>query len=239
MVQAQALLMRIHAWKLVTRRELRPTDQERAKDWEKRAEKATGEIFLRLDSANRDAVVDDLDNPVHMWEKLQRHHEDKSSLRRFNAYEDLFNIRKKEDESLVALGTRINEVMLRIKNLRPPSFDLTSLDDELVCMTMLRALPEEYHHLSTSLQLADKLDKSTLLQAFITEDINQKRRVESGSSPVASALSAVAAATVCAFCSLPGHSIESCYRFCEAKASASKEAQEKRQKRQEGGRKRS
>ena len=56
----QALLMRIHAWKLVTRRELRPTDQEEAKDWEKRAEKAAGEIFLRLDSANRDAVVDDL-----------------------------------------------------------------------------------------------------------------------------------------------------------------------------------
>ena len=118
------LLMRIHAWKLVTRRELRPTDQEEAKDWEKRAEKATGEIFLRLDSANRDAVVDDLDNPVHMWEKLQRHHEDKSSLGRFNAYEDLFNVRKRDDESMEELIGRVSTLMRRIQNSRPSAFTL-------------------------------------------------------------------------------------------------------------------
>lgn len=128
--------------------------------------------------------------------------------------------------------------MLKIKNLRTKDFDLAELDDELACMTMLHALPEEFHHLSTSLQLADKLNKATLLQAFITEDINQKCKVESGSFPVASALSAAVSAVVCAFCSLPGHSIDSCYRFREAKAAASKEAQEKRQKRQEGDRKR-
>ena len=86
-------------------------------------------------------------------------------------------------------------------NIHPPSFHLTSIDDELVCMTMPCALSEEY----SDLQLADKC------------------RVESGSSPVVFALSA---------------SIESCYHFRDAKASASKEAQES-QKPQEGGRKHS
>ena len=173
-----------------------------------------------------------------MWTKLESVHLQQRPGARFNAYDDLFSIRKKEDESLFSLSTRIDECMLKIKNLRPKDFDLSKLDDELACMTMLRALPEEFHHLSTSLQLADKLDKATLLQAFITEDINLKRRAESGSSPVASALSAAVSNVICAFCSLPGHSIDSCFRFREAKAAASKEAQEKRQKRQEGGRKR-
>ena len=221
----KAWMMRSGLYRLVKGLEKRPspadkaavTDVEQAAmdKWDEKALKAAGELFLAIEVEQRTHLAGIEDDPVAIWTKLESVHLQQRPGARFNAYDDLFNIRKKEDESLVALGTRINEVMLRIKNLRPPSFDLTSLDDELVCMTMLRALPEEYHHLSTSLQLADKLDKSTLLQAFITEDINQKRRVESGSSPVASALSAVAAATVCAFCSLPGHSIESCYRQCK------------------------
>ena len=61
------------------------------------------------------------------WEKLQRHHEDKSSLGRFNAYEDLFNIRKKEDEGMEELIVRVSTAMKRVKASIPGQLHSLSL----------------------------------------------------------------------------------------------------------------
>ena len=40
-------------------------------------------------------------------------------------------------------------------------------------MALIRSLPEEYQHLFTLLLLKDKLDKSTILQAFRSEELNR------------------------------------------------------------------
>jgi hypothetical protein len=107
------------------------------------------------------------EDPIKMWELLEAAHLSKKPGAKFNAYDDLFNIRKQDDETLVDLGVRIEKAMQTIQNLRPADFTIDKLDAELQCMVLIRSLPEEYHHLSTSLLLKDQLDKSTILQAFV------------------------------------------------------------------------
>ena len=76
------------------------------------------------------------------------------------------------------LGVRIEKAMATIQNLRPSSFTIDMLDEELQCMALIRALPEDYRHLSTNLLLMDKLDKTTILQAFRSEELNRQRQTE-------------------------------------------------------------
>jgi len=67
----------------------------------------------------------------------------------------------------------VEDRMKEIKDLGPDSFDLNSLDGELASMTLIRALPaEEYSLFTFSLLLKDKLDKATVHQAFVNEDIH-------------------------------------------------------------------
>ena len=76
------------------------------------------------------------------------------------------------------LGVRIEKAMATIQNLRPSGFTIEMLDEELQCMALIRALPEEYRHLSSSLLLMDKLDKIVILQAFQSEGQNCQRHNE-------------------------------------------------------------
>ena len=105
-----------------------------------------------------------------IWKKLEAVHLVKKAGSRFNAMTDLFRIRKSEDETLQSLVNRVSESMLRIKNLRPSGYDLDKLDDELTCMAMIGALPEDYDNFVNSLLLVDqdKIEKSVIIQAFHT-----------------------------------------------------------------------
>ncbi|KAF8809422.1 hypothetical protein BYT27DRAFT_7008601, partial [Phlegmacium glaucopus] len=77
------------------------------------------------------------DNPVAMWTALQAVHMQKHPGHRFNAYDDLFSIRKQEDESLQTLMNRVDAALRRIQDLCPAGFDLKQLDDELASMAMI------------------------------------------------------------------------------------------------------
>ncbi|EGN91310.1 hypothetical protein SERLA73DRAFT_19158, partial [Serpula lacrymans var. lacrymans S7.3] len=122
-----------------------------------------------------DGIIDD---PVKIWEKLAIVHVSKKPGTRFNAYDDFFSIRKKEDESLQSLMTRIDEGMHQIQNLRPTGFSLSELDHELTCMAMIRALPDQYAHFTSSLLLLGTLDKTQLRDAFLAEEVNRRHRAE-------------------------------------------------------------
>jgi hypothetical protein len=143
--------------------------------WEQKAEKAAGEIYLLVENDQRVHFRGHEEDPIKMWELLVAAHLFKKPGARFNTYDDLFNIRKQNDETLVDLGVRIEKAMQTIQNLRPADFTIDKLDAELQCMALIRSLPEEYQHLSTSLLLKDELDKSTILQAFRSEELNHHR----------------------------------------------------------------
>ena len=108
-------------------------------------------------------------DPAAMWQKLEAIHIQKKPGTRFNAYDVLFNIRKEENETLTALMARADKAMQDIKSLRPSGFSLTDLDKELLCMTLIRALPE-YNNFASSLLLLDSLDLDKLKSAFQNEE---------------------------------------------------------------------
>ena len=116
--EMKAWLMRNGLWRLVSGKETKPKEKDELVKWEVKAEKATGEIYLLVESDQRVHFRGDEEDPVKMWKLLEDAHLSKKPGARFNAYDDLFNIRKQDDESLVVLGVRIEKAMQSIRNLR-------------------------------------------------------------------------------------------------------------------------
>ncbi|KXN87621.1 hypothetical protein AN958_08361 [Leucoagaricus sp. SymC.cos] len=129
--------------------------------WEAIADKAAEWLYLMVEPEQRVHFAN-REDPVEMWEFLKSVHLQRCPGTCFNTYDDLFNIRKAEDESLQTLINRVKDY----------TFNLKSLDEELTSMTLIHALPaEEYPSFTSSLLLKDKLDKATVYQTFVTEDI--------------------------------------------------------------------
>jgi hypothetical protein len=152
-------------WLLVNGSETRPaSDTDLQAKWDVKADKAAGELYLACSVEQRmhiDAVQDD---PVKIWTTLASIHLQQRPGARFNAWDDFFSIRKQPDESLSTLIARIEDGMSKIKELRPTGgkngYTIQDLDAELICMTMVRSLGEEYSHFASSLMLLKSLDKS-------------------------------------------------------------------------------
>ena len=144
-------------------------DGDELAKWETKQEKAAGEIYLGVESDQRVHFRGQEDDPKAMWDSLKKAHLHQKPGARFNAYDELFSIHKADDETLMDVATRVEKAMSNIKNLRPTDFTLDKLDDELLCMAMIHALPESFANLTSNLLLVDKLDKSVILQAFKSE----------------------------------------------------------------------
>jgi hypothetical protein len=139
-------------------------------DWKRKTAKASGELWLAIEDSQKVHVKDIKSDPAATWRKLEGVHLQKKPGARFTAYETLFSIRKQEDESLDALMTRADKASQDIKALRPPQFTLQNLDEELLCMALIRVLPAEYNGFVSSLLLLDSLDVDKLKSAFQNEE---------------------------------------------------------------------
>ena len=115
----RAWLMRNGLWKLVSGKLPKPRDDEELLKWKTKAEKAAGEIYLLVENDQRVYFRGHEDDPIQMWQLLEAAHLSKKPGARFNAYDDLFSIRKQDTESLVDLGVRIEKSMQAIQNLCP------------------------------------------------------------------------------------------------------------------------
>ena len=248
--------MKLGLWMLVKGVELKPEGVDSkaltaAEDaailaWEIKAGKAAGELYLAVQGDQRTHLSGIEDNPVAIWTKLESVHLQKHSGSRFLSDDTFFSIQKKEDESLTSLITRIYEGMIQVKNLRPKDFKLEDLDEELVCMAMIRALLSEFDSFASFLQLLDKLEKFKLQKSFIAEKLRrqctllspalQVTSFASHTSNNSSTTSQHASTSFCEFCGLPGHSASFCYRCKAAKVDATKKALEKHLQRKQKGR---
>ena len=222
--EMKAWLMKNGLWRLVSGRETKPIKEEALATWEAKAERAAGEIFLLVENDQRVHFCGFEEDPVEIWKKLESAHLSKKPGARFNAYDDLFSIRKDDKESLMDLGVRIEKAMATIQNLRSSSFTIETLDEELQCMALIRALPEEYRHLSSSLLLMDKMDKDVILQAFRSEEQNRQRHTETvnqakanGQKGSRSSKTPLKADTHCYFCKKKGHWTDTCPELKELK----------------------
>ncbi|EPS93777.1 hypothetical protein FOMPIDRAFT_1026426, partial [Fomitopsis schrenkii] len=102
-------------------------------------------------------------------------------------------------------------------------FDIAKLDDKLVLMALIRALPSEYTSLRQTLLLDDSLTLEKLQETFIALE-NQP-----GASPAIPILSQVASAILCGFCSRSGHSEDQCFSKRDASAKAKERASQRTQ----------
>jgi hypothetical protein len=237
--EMQAWLRASQLWRLVSGDLKCPTMPDKVTDeyttkneqWLEKAEKASGWIYLMVEPEQRIHLTGIQDDPVKMWTKLEEIHMAKKAGARFNAYDDLFSIRKKEEESLMSVTNRIDSAMRTIQNLRPQGFTLDKLDEELTSMAMIRSLPDDYASFVSSLLVMDKLEKSTIQQAFHTEETQRRRRAETESSD--KALSTVPQPSTnlhCDFCDRDGHILSKCYKYLKAQKDAKKPHSQKKDK---------
>lgn len=172
-------------WRLVNGDEARPgaavstaatvTEQAAMDSWDIKALKAAGELYLAVSDDQKTHLEGLEADPVAIWAKLKSIHLQQRPGARYNAWESFFSIQMRPDESLSSLMTRIDAGMVQVKNLRPSTYTLANLDEELVCMTMIRALPSSYSNFASSLQLLDKMTKDQLQNAFINEETLRSR----------------------------------------------------------------
>jgi len=107
--------MRNGLWKLVSGKLPQPTEGgNEILKWKTKAEKTASEIYLLVESDQRVHFRGHEDDPIKMWKLLEAAHLSKKLGARFNAYDDLFSIRKQDSESLVGLRVRIEKAMQAI-----------------------------------------------------------------------------------------------------------------------------
>ena len=171
-----------------------------------------------------DAVQDD---PAQIWSTLESIHLQQRPGARFNAWDDFFLIRKKQDESLTSLITRIKDSMSKIQQLRPKDasspYTIKDLDNGLICMAMVRSLSDEYSHFVSSLLLFQFLEKDRLKEAFLAEELQHMHHTESTSGTEAVLFASgrncrCPPSVSCSFCKYLNHCIHKCQNLVKAKS---------------------
>src|SRR6266540_3654619 len=126
-------------WRLVSGASKSPTvstpakegEEDKLEAWQVKADKAAGIMWLMVESTQRVHFRGIKDDPLKMWKALEDVHMQKRAGTQFNAYDDLFSIRKRDDEDLQSLINRVDNALHRIHDLRSPRFTLDMLDNEL------------------------------------------------------------------------------------------------------------
>ena len=124
----RAALMTHGYWRLVSGKEVKPSTPDELLKWEIKSDKAAGLIYLAVGKVLQVLARPFLEDPVAMWKALESQHVSKKPGSRFNAYNELFSISKRDDESLIDMATRIETAMQQIFDLRPATFTLKDLD---------------------------------------------------------------------------------------------------------------
>ena len=155
----KALLHSKGLWRLVDGKDIRPTSAGADQDaWDIKQDKAAGDIMLNIAPDQRIHIREHQDDPNAAWDTLKALYVQQKAGTRFVAYDEFFSIRKRPDEMLTALIARVEQAMAHIQELRPSTFDIKTLDAELACMLMIRALGPDYSHFTSSLALLTDLD---------------------------------------------------------------------------------
>jgi hypothetical protein len=171
-------LQSLGLWRIVIGTKSGPVDPKDVGELEKFEDdrlKAAGYIKRKVEKGQRAHFKAVENDPVKIWSNLEAAHLTKLPTERFNAYTDFFGIVLGPDEPLSSLILRIDQAFQKILNLRPQTFTLAELDDELQSMAMIRALTPEYSSFHSSLMLRDKITRESLVTAFRVEETNRSR----------------------------------------------------------------
>ena len=133
-------------------------------------------------------IRDGEDDPIFIWDTLQKFFIQQRTAPRFNAYHALLSVQKSESELLEGLINRVDEHVRVIESLSPSSFTLANLYDELAVMAIIRAPPHSFDDIVRTISVLNKFDKQSVIQSL--RNMDQTRTNLSGTSIAFSALSA-------------------------------------------------
>ena len=112
----------------------------------------------------------------------------------------------------------MEDILRRIKGLRPDTFTVDQLDKELATMAILKALPESYNALVSTLLMQKDLSLDIVHSALKREEINRKPRASASSPSPSSPDSVLAAATKwCEFHENSTHNTKDCRTLVQLK----------------------
>jgi hypothetical protein len=126
--------------------------QKQLSTYHEREEKPAGNILAHLSRLQQTHIKDKGSDAKGIWDALKLVHFQKVSGMRFSAYNELFSIVKGADNTLPSVASRVGDTLARVKGLCPATmkmavgtrnYGINNLDNKLVLMAMLRALPRE------------------------------------------------------------------------------------------------
>ncbi|THH26789.1 hypothetical protein EUX98_g7389 [Antrodiella citrinella] len=220
-----ALLRAKGLWRIVNGTAASPKadDVDKVAAYQEKQDKAAGLLALSLSSAQRIHIQGIEDDPAKIWKKLEDVHMEKIAGSRFNAYDELFSVRLSDSEAPTTLIPKVDEIIKRIQGLRPSDFSVEKLDKELATMTLLKALPDSYNHLVSTLLMQKDLSLDMVHSALKREEINRKPRASPSSDGSALKATAIAkSSTKCDFCDYTNHTTAECRSLKRYKAEKAK-----------------
>ncbi|EPQ49729.1 hypothetical protein GLOTRDRAFT_51687, partial [Gloeophyllum trabeum ATCC 11539] len=171
----EARLRTSYAWRIVNGSETRPeptlpldaAERKEVRDFDQRTDLAAGEIWDCVEQDQQVHLQEIRDDPCAMWAKLKSVHLQKRPGARFTTYDALLGLQCTEGESLSSLAARATQLKQNMKLMRPAAFTVSQLDDELVLMALIRALPSQYAPLKQTTLLDDSLTLDKLMELFV------------------------------------------------------------------------
>ena len=228
-------------WRLVSGQEKRPTvialptdtskvtpaaqeafaaSTKSAYDWDEKAEQAAAIMRFTISQECMVHIRAHEDDPIMIWTTLESTFIKQRAAPRFNAYQELFSIRKESSESLDSVINRVNEQVRIIQSLTPKTFTLDNLYDELSTMALIRSLPQDFSNVINTIAILDTFDKDKVITSLRNLDDTNKQLgsvlIASSSShqqkkPNSSSKKNQANRPVCAACERVGHLEENCW----------------------------
>ena len=194
-------------------------DRKEYMEWMNKSYKAAGILISSISPEIRVYIRDDKEEPVKIWNTLKATFIKPVSAPRFQAYQDLFSIKKDSSETLDGVMNRVDEQIRTIKSLTPDSFTLDNLYDDLANMTIINSLPHDFSTVVNTLAVMDKFSKTEVIQSL--RNLESTTRQPSSSVLVANTpsyqqkksnpQSSSKPRPTCDFCKKVGHIEDKCF----------------------------
>ena len=197
-------------------------DRKEYMEWMNKSYKAAGILISSMSPEIRVYTRDDGEDPIKIWDTLKKTFIKPLSAPRFQAYQDLFSIKKEPSETLDGVINRVDEQVRVIKSLTPDVFTLDNLYDDLASMTIINSLPHDFSTVVNTLAVMDKFSKTEVIQSL--RNLESTTRQSPSSVLVANTPSPSStqqkvkfphpnakAHPTCTFCKKLGHTEDKCF----------------------------
>ncbi|GBN77630.1 hypothetical protein AVEN_260648-1 [Araneus ventricosus] len=144
--------MERNCWRIVTGTETKPEDEnyKELRDFSSRKDKAYSTIYLNVSKAYR-CVIDDIEDLVAAWKRLEEHFRPNSRARVIGLTDDFFSCRINPQEEMGIYAARIRNIVDQLKDAGKPISEWWD-DNEFKFDKILQELIAEESRLKQSIR---------------------------------------------------------------------------------------